>query len=124
MKQALERIIQDAYERGHLDAEMGVSSDLSLFAKDAAAMILGKTKANFQQAKNIPDGSIVELNDGRIGVLYTKWERKGFVMVKVFPDLGVEVRTNDRLIALKYPHILAGQLVEALAANSQRKELP
>ena len=116
MKEALEGIINDAYEKGQLDTELGVSSDLSLFAKCAAAQILGTMEANFQQAKNIPDGSIVELSDGRLGVLCARWERRGFVLVKVFPDLGVEVRATDRLIARKYPQQLAGQLVEALAA--------
>ena len=119
MKEALKHIINDAYERGKLDAELGVSTNLSLFVQCAAAQILGTMDSNFARAKNIPDGSIVELNDGRIGVLHKRWERKGFVLVKVYPDLGVEVRGNDRLIALKYPHMLSGQLVEALVAKHQ-----
>jgi len=115
MQTALEHIINDAYEKGKLDAGMGVSSDLSLFVKCAAAQILGNDTDSCA-AQYIPDGSIVELEDGRLGVFCARHGRKGYRMVRVSVELGVEVRAGARLIIHKYPHVLASQLVEALAA--------
>lgn len=117
MKQALEHIVKDAYERGWLDRDLGVSSDLSLFAKCAAAAILGEPQGA-RYARHIPDGSIVELDDGRLGVFCARWERHGYRMVKVSLELGVEVKASDKLIVRQYPQRLAGQLVEALAAEA------
>lgn len=113
MKEALEHIINDAYERGRLDAELGVSSDLSLFAKGAAAEILGTT-ATKSAARYIPDSSIVELPDGRLGVLCSKHGRRGYKMVSISQNHGVEVRVDEELIVRKFPQELARQLVRAL----------
>ena len=60
------------------------------------------------------DGETHEITNYRIEGTYTpgfnKWEGGGVIYVP--PQ-------NDRLIALQYPHMLSGQLVEALVAKHQ-----
>lgn len=113
MKDALERIVRDAYERGKLDAELHVHSDLSLFPRAAARQILGEQTTKLA-AHYVPEGAIVELDDGRLGVFCPRHSRKGYALVKVSPELGVEVSANSTLVVWKYPQELAGQLVQAL----------
>lgn len=108
MKQTLEQIVKDAYERGRLDEEMKVNSDPPLFTKSAAATIRNTAEPDLLKAKYIPDGSIVELSDGRLGVFYAMWWRKGYRMVKVSEKLGIEVRAESEIHFLKYPPQVAG----------------
>ena len=114
----LENLVQDAYERGWLDRDMNVSTDLSLFAKCAAAQIVKQDTEPFDfEAKYISDASIVRLPDGRIGVMCRDYSREGYVMVQVSRELGIEVCNGTRLQVLRYPKELAGDIIEAIMGD-------
>ena len=68
-------------------------------------------------AKHTPDASIVRLSDKRIGVLHKAHQRKGYAIVKLDPDLGVEVKLSEPLNVLLYPHELAAAALEEIVKH-------